>query len=366
MALDLSTLTTEQQLAAIYIGYYDRAADPVGEDFWEGAVANPNLSLADIATDFATQPETLIAYPFLSDPTAEQANAFISEVYLNLFNREPDEAGLEFWSEALLAAIDGTGAFTVGEIILSIIEGAQDSAEGNDRTTILNKIEVATSWTNAADAAAIDYTTDTAAQNSAKSIIEGVTDVQATVAAAKQTIDNFFEPAPVPGEEFLLTSATDVMTGTSDDDEFNAYIQQNPFAGGVSNSLSSADRLDGGAGNDRLYAEITNEFVGVLGGGYGGGTDIQPRIKGIEEIDIEARDTGFGFSRLLKNSFGACVDGNFRAIEDHFVGWYRQLFFLKIKQDHQKYAVEMGQSFFLRFSAGSGSEFLHRWTSRGP
>jgi hypothetical protein len=291
MALDLSTLTTEQQLAAIYIGYYDRAADPVGEDFWEGAVANPNLSLADIATDFATQPETLIAYPFLSDPTAEQANAFISEVYLNLFNRAPDQAGLEFWSEALLAAIDGTGALTVGEIILSIIEGAQDSAEGNDRTTILNKIEVATSWTNAADAAAIDYTTDTAAQNSAKSIIEGVTDEASTVAAAKSTIDNFFEPAPVPGEEFLLTSATDVITGTADDDEFNAYIQQNPFAGGISNSLASADRLDGGAGNDRLYAELTFEFLGTNSVGM---TDNQPRIKAIEEIDIEARDFGFG------------------------------------------------------------------------
>lgn len=291
MALDLSTLTTEQQLAAIYIGYYDRAADPVGEDFWEGAVANPNLSLADIATDFATQPETLIAYPFLSDPTAEQANAFISEVYLNLFNRAPDQAGLEFWSEALLAAIDGTGALTVGEIILSIIEGAQDSAEGNDRTTILNKIEVATSWTNAADAAGIDYTTDTAAQNSAKSIIEGVTDSPATVATAKQTIDNFFEPAPVPGEEFLLTSATDRIDGTADDDEFNAYIQQNPFAGGISNSLSSADRLDGGAGNDRLYAELSFEFLGT---NLAGATDIQPRISNIEELDFEARDFGFG------------------------------------------------------------------------
>ena len=317
MALDLSTLTTEQQLAAIYIGYYDRAADPVGEDFWEGAVANPNLSLADIATDFATQPETLIAYPFLSDPTAEQANAFISEVYLNLFNRAPDQAGLEFWSEALLAAIDGTGALTVGEIILSIIEGAQDSAEGNDRTTILNKIEVATSWTNAADAAAIDYTTDTAAQNSAKSIIEAVTDSPATVTAAKQTIDNFFEPAPVPGEEFLLTSATDVITGTSDDDEFNAYIQQNPFAGGISNSLSSADRLDGGAGNDRLYAEITGEFIGVTGS-VGGDIDVQPRLKNIEEIDIEARD-GVDRSSFISNGgedeFEATVDG--KNITDH-------------------------------------------------
>lgn len=189
MALDLSTLSTEQQLAAIYIGYYDRAADPVGEDFWEGAVANPNISLEDIATDFATQPETLIAYPFLEDPTEEEAEGFIAEVFLNLFNRAPDQAGLDFWGDALIGAINGTNGLSVGEIILSIIEGAQDSAEGNDRTTILNKIEVATSWTDAAAAAEIDYTTDTAAQNSAKSIIEGVTDEQATVVTAKATIE---------------------------------------------------------------------------------------------------------------------------------------------------------------------------------
>jgi hypothetical protein len=308
MALDLSTLTTEQQLAAIYIGYYDRAADPVGADFWEGAVANPNLSLADIATDFATQPETLIAYPFLDAPTAEEAEGFIAEVYLNLFNRAPDAAGLEFWSTALLAAIDGTGELSVGEIILAIIGGAQNSEDGQDLTTILNKIEVSTTWTSAADAAAIDYTTDSAAQSSAKSIIEGVTEEASTVVAAKSTIDNFFVPEPVPGEEFLLTSATDVIDGTADDDEFNAYIQQNPFAGGVSNSLASADRLDGGAGNDRLYAEITNEFVGVSGGYFGGGIDIQPRINDIEEIDIEARDTGFGFYSEIGGVAGSFGD----------------------------------------------------------
>ena len=118
MALDLSTLTAQQQLAAIYIGYYDRAADPVGEDFWESAVANPNLSLADIATDFATQPETLIAYPFLDDPTVEEAEGFIAEVFLNLFNRAPDQAGLDFWSDALVGAINGTNSLSVGEIIL--------------------------------------------------------------------------------------------------------------------------------------------------------------------------------------------------------------------------------------------------------
>jgi formaldehyde-activating enzyme involved in methanogenesis len=299
MALDLSTLSAEQQLAAIYIGYYDRAADPVGQDFWEGAVSNPNLSLADIATDFATQPETLIAYPFLDNPTAEEAEGFIAEVYLNLFNRAPDAAGLEFWSGALLSAIAGDeGALSVGEIILAIIGGAQNSEDGQDLQTILNKIEVSTSWTSAAEAAGIDYASDSAAQNSAKSIIEGVTDEGSSVTAAKATIDGFFEPQPVPGNTYFLTSGTDRgedFTGTSDDDEFLAYIEQNPFAGGVSNSLSSADHLDGGAGNDRLYAELTSEFVGVTNSVFNPNTDVQPRSKNIEEIDIEARDNGSSF-----------------------------------------------------------------------
>ena len=292
MALDLSTLTAEQQVAAIYIGYYDRAADPEGEGFWETAVTNPALSLADIATDFATQPETLISYPFLDEPTPEEANAFIAEVYLNLFNRAPDDAGLTFWSTALIAAInDEPDSLEVGEIIVAIIEGAQNSPEGNDLTTILNKIEVATAWTDAAEAAATDYANDPAAQNSAGSIIENVTDDGSTVTAAKAAIDDFFEPVGVEGDTILLTSATDVETGTADDDEFLAYIQQNPFAGGISNSLSSADRLDGEGGNDRLYAELSFEFLGTNNIAV---TDVQPRVEGIEEIDIEARDFGFG------------------------------------------------------------------------
>lgn len=289
MALDLSTLSAEQQVAAIYIGYYDRAADPVGQNFWEGAVANPALSLADIATDFSTQPETLNVHPFFDDPTPEAANAFITELYLNLFNREPDTEGLTFWSDALQSAIAGEeGAISVGEIILAIIEGAQDTEAGADRTTILNKIEVSNAWTDAAESAGIDYTSDTGAQNSAKSIIEGVTNEGSTVTSAKSTIDNYFEPQGTPGETFSFTSGTDNLVGTDDDDTFEGYLQQNPFAGGVSNGLSSADRADGGAGEDSLYAEMVSEFVGGVSGTEN--IDVQPRIKNIETLEFEARD----------------------------------------------------------------------------
>ena len=303
MALDLSTLTTEQQIAAIYIGYYDRAADPFGEAFWVTAFENPNISLAQNASFFATQAETLAAYPFLGDPSIEEANAFITEVYLNLFNRAPEGPddvaegemdGLTFWSNALIAAINGDeGALSVGEIILSIIQGAQ----GDDITTVMNKINVAVAWTDAADAAGLNeetsYTDSPTAQASAKSIIEGVTSDESTVTSAKADIDAFFDSTTpvVDGETYFLTAATDVMTGTDDNDEFLGYLQQNPFAGGISNSLSSAERLDGAGGDDRLYAELTFEFLGATAGGAGA-TDIQPRVSNIEEIDLEARDFG--------------------------------------------------------------------------
>lgn len=297
MAIDLSALSTRQALTAIYIGYYDRAADPAGIQFWEQVVANTSLDLVAITTDFAGQSETQAVHPFFADPATSSPATFITSLYQNLFNRDPDAAGLEFWSNALQDAIDGVeGAITVGQIITSIIEGAVDVEGGTqDRTTILNKIEVGLDWTEAAEAAEIDYTSNAAAQASAKSIIEGVTDDPATVAAAKATTDDFFTVdngggGGTPGEQYLLTSATDVISGTENDDEFLAYIQQNPFAGGVSNSMSSADRLDGGAGADRLYAELSYEFVGtdILGGAA---IDLQPRVNAIEEIDIEARDT---------------------------------------------------------------------------
>ncbi|MFC6640188.1 DUF4214 domain-containing protein [Sulfitobacter sediminilitoris] len=292
MAIDLSALSTREALSAVYIGYYDRAADVAGMQFWEQVVANTSLDLVAITSDFASQSETQEVHPFFADPATSSPATFITSLYQNLFNRDPDAAGLTFWSDALQDAIDGVpGAITVGEIIIAIIQGAVDVEGGTqDRTTILNKIEVATDWTDAAEAAGDEY--GALSQASAKSIIEGVTDDPATVTAAKATVDDFFaddngDNGGTPGEKMFLTSGTDVMTGTEDDDQFLGYIQQNPFAGGISNSLSSADRLDGGAGDDRLYAELTYEFVGVNALGV---TDVQPRTNNIEDIDIEARD----------------------------------------------------------------------------
>jgi len=103
---------------------------------------------------------------------------------------------------------------------------------------------------------------------------------------------------PIVDLSLALTSATDNFVGTAGNDAFTAFLAQNPTAGGISNTLSSADRLDGGAGTDSLYAEVVTEFVGSTTGRFGDTIDIQPRTKSIEIVEFEARDisaAGRGF-----------------------------------------------------------------------
>src|SRR6056297_243549 len=233
MALDLSTLPTDQQIAAIYIGYYDRAGEPDGSTFWENTLeADNGFDLAAIASDFGTQSETLEAHQFFENPTAEEANAFLADLYLNLFNRDIDQAGLDFWAPILTGVMDGetfdsTGdgnddLTEVGDIILAIIQGAQDEEGGaQDKTTILNKIEVATEWTNTAKAAGLEEVAfddlDQETQDSAKSITEAVTADETTVDAAKATLETVFADV-FEGQTFTLTTGIDDLTGTANND----------------------------------------------------------------------------------------------------------------------------------------------------
>lgn len=72
---------------------------------------------------------------------------------------------------------------------------------------------------------------------------------------------------------FFLTLGQDNMTGTPGNDTFNAYIFDN------SNSLQSADRVDGGAGTDTLFADM----------GASQAFAVTPITTGVENIVIRAQ-----------------------------------------------------------------------------
>lgn len=117
-----------------------------------------------------------------------------------------------------------------------------------------------------------------------------------TQAAAYIYSSNPLNVVAAPSEELpevtsstAFTAKSDNIVGTGLNELFSAPLSQNEFAGGVSNTLSSADKLNGGAGTDTLAAEVVPEFFGATGNNQ---IDVQPRTTSVEVIKFEAREFG--------------------------------------------------------------------------
>eukprot|EP00831_Metopus_contortus_P021244 TRINITY_DN1945_c0_g1_i1.p1 TRINITY_DN1945_c0_g1~~TRINITY_DN1945_c0_g1_i1.p1 ORF type:complete len:395 (-),score=99.16 TRINITY_DN1945_c0_g1_i1:46-1230(-) len=157
-------------------------------------------------------------------------------------------------------------------MILAVLNGAA----GDDATILSNKTTAGL------------YYADQGGTDDDFSLTD-IDESDASLTNAMAAIDS----AVAASTDFELTAETDRLTGTSGNDSFEAAITQNPWAGGVSNTLSTADRLDGGAGSDSLYAELVPEFYGVTGDNQ---MDVQADIQSIENIMFEAMDVSSAFN----------------------------------------------------------------------
>ena len=125
---------TRESVTRLYVATFKRAPDSTGLNYWTN---NSGLTLSQIAQSFFDQPETQILYP------PETSNRdFIKSVYANLFNREPDEAGWDYWEKEL-----NRGAFSKNRFIEAVINGAQDSDVSFDATILSNKTTVSLYFT---------------------------------------------------------------------------------------------------------------------------------------------------------------------------------------------------------------------------
>lgn len=132
----------------IYVGYFGRPADPSGLAFWaeQWRAANAPLTLAEttqaytsnsavkrLVDFFGTSPESRELY-------AGDSASFITAIYRNLFNRDPDPDGLKFWSHFI-----DSGALSRPITALTIMSGAING----DITIVANKVAVASEFSAA-------------------------------------------------------------------------------------------------------------------------------------------------------------------------------------------------------------------------
>jgi hypothetical protein len=148
-AASANAQTYENSVQQIYLAYFGRPAEPAGLTYFENlllAAGAPSdiqsLTSAymqpggvhDIIDVFSNSSESQALY-------AGDNSAFIEAVYLNLFNRSPDQAGKTYWSGLL-----NSGAISRANAALAILGGAQ----GSDIDTIATKLNFSRAFTTAA------------------------------------------------------------------------------------------------------------------------------------------------------------------------------------------------------------------------
>ncbi len=112
-----------KNVTRLYLATFDRIPDLAGLNYW---VYDSGLMLEQVAQSFFDQPETKEKYP-----PGTTIGEFVNTVYYNLFYREPDEAGFNYWVDELYY-----GRVQPSEFILAVINGAQGSDKDllEDRT----------------------------------------------------------------------------------------------------------------------------------------------------------------------------------------------------------------------------------------
>lgn len=132
----------------LYVAYFGRPADPGGLAFFAGNYMNAgaattvfelsnsygvNAQVRTLMDNFGNSKESQDLYG------GDNVN-FVSAIYRNLFNREPEQAGLDFWVGHVNA-----GRLTRAQAAVAIMAGAQ----GTDSTLIDLKTRMAAEFTTA-------------------------------------------------------------------------------------------------------------------------------------------------------------------------------------------------------------------------
>jgi hypothetical protein len=116
---------TYDSVTKLYVATFNRAPDSAGLEYW---LNGSGLQLEQISQSFFDQPETQKLYP-----SSTSNREFIKSVYSNLFNRDPDSVGLDYWESEL-----NSGRIPKSVFILAVINGAQ----GTDATILEKKKNV--------------------------------------------------------------------------------------------------------------------------------------------------------------------------------------------------------------------------------
>ena len=287
-----SNLTNREYVQALYANVLNRAPDENGFNFWLNELETGVRTRDQLVIAFSESPEfkgavdpearAILLYDAQTSSETDTDNPQHTIPGNNPYGGElQNEAPTDIQvSETVAVAENATNGTVVSNL------RAVDPDAGETFTwTLLNNAGGAFALDDAnalspnivvADASLLDHEADATMDVTVRAIDSRGNTYDETI---NITVNDAIDP-PI-----LLTANTDRSVGTTSNDLFEAPLEQ--IAGPTSNSLSSADSINGLGGNDRLEADLTYEVLTAFGVGR---TEVQPHITNVEEIDINVRD----------------------------------------------------------------------------
>jgi len=227
-------------IQGVYIALFGRPADPAGLAFFNTATQN-GANLTAIGN--------LASTPEYQNRFVGQNNAsIVTSIYQSLYNRAPDVPGLNFFVAALT-----NNTLNINNIAIAIYDGAL----GSDLTIRNLKEAAANAFTTAIDTAAeITGYNGTAAAAVAVSFLTGVT-VSAPSAAQVDAAVLAATTATTSTVTITLTNQIgEQVVGTAANETFNGVLNAaNPSS--TTGTFNTGDSVNGGAGTDTLNLTVT-------------------------------------------------------------------------------------------------------------
>src|ERR1700754_2577127 len=110
-------------IQGIYVALFGRPADPAGLAFYN--------QVTDNGADLSKIGDLTSSAEYLSRLEGKSASGIVETIFENLFNREADEAGLNYWADRLESK-----SVSINDVAIAILDGAQ----GDDSKTVDAKI----------------------------------------------------------------------------------------------------------------------------------------------------------------------------------------------------------------------------------
>ncbi len=287
-------MATSLELQQLYLAYFGRAPEPAALTFYAA------MTVAQVEAAFEASPEAKQLY---ASSGGRADAAMVTTAYLNLFNRTPTAAEVQFWV--------GKGT-SLGLSQSALAITISSSAQGSDATANTNRLAYVKEWVNTFTtlATSVNYNAAAAAAL-AKQQLANVTASADSLAGALTVTTNTIVPPvdtsapPAPpstvfttgADHFAPTDGTLVYTATLG---AGATLTANDYLHGNGNTLNITD-TDGTVpdawptGLD--FSGVTTIKLTTAGNAGTSGVPLNPGFTGTTSFTLNASGTGTDYLR---------------------------------------------------------------------